>query len=284
MRAWLIGQERWVLPQGGAVMGILNVTPDSFSDGGSHEGLAGAMAHAERLMAEGADVVDVGGESTRPGAAPVPEEVEIARVVPVIREMRRRWDVRISVDTRHACVARAALEAGADIVNDVAGLRGDGMAELCAEYGCGVVVMHMQGEPGTMQVAPRYDDVVGEVRAFFEGRLAALLAAGVRRECICWDPGIGFGKSLEHNLALLSHLEEVRVDDLPLLMGLSRKRFLGMVLNDVSAGRGVVPTVAMSLYAGLHGAEIHRVHEVGPLRQALDLWRACDARGGADGR
>lgn len=278
MRTWLIGQERWVLPQGGAVMGILNVTPDSFSDGGSHAGADEALAHAERLMEEGADVIDVGGESTRPGADPVPEEVEVARVVPVIREMRRRWRVRISVDTRHTAVARAALEAGADIVNDVEGLCGEGMAALCAEYGCGVVVMHMQGEPGTMQVAPRYDDVVGEVRAFFVERLSALLSAGVRRECICWDPGIGFGKSLEHNLELLARLEEVRVDGLPLLMGLSRKRFLGAVLDDASAGRGTVPTVAMSLYAGLHGAEIHRVHEVAPLRQALNLWRACDER------
>lgn len=264
-------------------MGILNVTPDSFSDGGSHAGMEKALVHAGKLLEDGADVIDVGGESTRPGAVPVPEEVEIARVAPVIREIRRRWNVRISVDTRHAGVARAALEAGADIVNDVAGLRGDGMAKLCSEYGCGVVVMHMQGEPGTMQVAPRYDDVVGEVRAFFEERLAALLAAGVRRECICWDPGIGFGKTPEHNLELLSRLEEVRVDDLPLLMGLSRKRFLGAVLNDAAAGRGTVPTVAMSLYAGLHGAEVHRVHEVAPLRQALALWRACDAVGPTGG-
>lgn len=284
MRAWLIGQERWVLPQGGAVMGILNVTPDSFSDGGSHAEVDEALVHAERLMEEGADVIDVGGESTRPGAAAVPEEVEMARVVPVIQEMRRRWRVRISVDTRHVRVARAALEAGADIVNDVEGLRAEGMAALCAEYGCGVVVMHMQGEPGTMQVAPCYGDVVDEVRAFFEERLAALLAAGVRRECVCWDPGIGFGKSLEHNLELLARLEEVRVEGLPLLMGLSRKRFLGTVLKDASAGRETVPTVAMSLYAGLHGAEIHRVHEVAPLRQALALWRACDAKRPLGGR
>lgn len=258
-------------------MGILNVTPDSFSDGGSHATLADALRHADSMLEAGADIIDVGGESTRPGAAPVSVEEEIARAVPVVEALRARFgQARISIDTRHAAVARAALEAGADVVNDVEGLRGEGMAELCAEFGCGVVVMHMQGEPGTMQQAPCYKDVVGEVRAFFEERLAVLTAAGIDPACLCWDPGIGFGKTVEHNLALIAHLESLRVAGLPLLMALSRKRFLGAVLEDAAAGREAGATVAMSLYARRCGADMHRVHDVRPLKRALALWNAAD--------
>lgn len=276
-RVWKLRRERWLLPPGGAVMGILNVTPDSFSDGGSHNSLPAALQRAEDMLAEGADIIDVGGESTRPGAVPVPSEEEIARVVPVIEALRARHaGVRLSIDTRHADVARAALRAGADIVNDVAGLRGEGMAEVCAEYGCGVVVMHMQGEPGTMQQAPHYRNVVSEVRSFFENRLASLGASGIDPSCLCWDPGIGFGKTTEHNLALLAHLDELRVGEAPLMMALSRKRFLGVLLGDSTEGRTPEATVAMSLYARVHGAELHRVHDVGALKKALALWNAAD--------
>ena len=277
VRTWQLRRERWVLPQGGAVMGILNVTPDSFSDGGSYKSLDAAVRHARSMLEEGADIIDVGGESTRPGAAPVSMEEEMARVVPVIEALRAQFGpLRLSIDTRHAAVARAALEAGADIVNDVEGLRGEGMAELCARFGCGVIVMHMQGEPGTMQQAPCYNDVVAEVRSFFEERWETLTAAGIDPACLCWDPGIGFGKTVEHNLALVAHLESLRVAGLPLMMALSRKRFLGTVLGEAAAGREAGATVAMSLYARRCGADLHRVHEVQPLKRALALWNAAD--------
>lgn len=276
-RIWKLRREHWALPPGGAVMGILNVTPDSFSDGGSYTDLPAALLRADEMLAEGADIIDVGGESTRPGAAPVPPEEEIARVVPVIAALRARHEgARLSIDTRHAQVARAALEAGADIVNDVAGLRGEGMLGVCAEYGCGIIVMHMQGEPGTMQQAPRYRDVVGEVRAFFEERLEACAASGIDPAAICWDPGIGFGKTVQHNLALIAHLEELRVAEAPMMMALSRKRFLGALLEDPAEGRTAAATVAMSLFARTRGAELHRVHEVGPLKKALALWNAAE--------
>lgn len=258
-------------------MGILNVTPDSFSDGGSYMSPAEAVRHAGLMLEEGADIIDVGGESTRPGAAPVSTKEETARVVPVVEAIRAQFGpVRISIDTRHASVARSALEAGADIVNDVEGLRSEGMAEVCAEFGCGVIVMHMQGEPGTMQQAPFYTDVVAEVRAFFEERLESLVAAGIDPACLCWDPGIGFGKTVEHNLSLIAHLESLRVAGLPLMMALSRKRFLAAVLEDVAAGREAGATVAMSLYARRCGADLHRLHEVRPLKRALALWNAAD--------
>ncbi len=277
LRTWKLRRERWTFPEGGGIMGILNVTPDSFSDGGAHMSPGDAVRHAGAMLEEGADIIDVGGESTRPGAAPVSIEEETARVVPVIEALRAQYgSVRVSVDTRHAAVAREALEAGADIVNDVAALRGEGMAEVCAEYGCGVVAMHMRGEPGTMQQNPRYDDVTAEVRAFFEERLAAFVKAGIDPACVCWDPGIGFGKTVAHNLALIAHLESLRVADLPMMIALSRKRFLGAILDDPAAGRETGATVAMSLYARSCGADVHRVHEVRPLQRALALWNAVD--------
>lgn len=264
------------MPDRGAVMGILNVTPDSFSDGGEYIDPTRALCHAEQLVREGADVIDLGGESTRPGSSEVSPEEEIRRVLPVLKALRRKDDLRLSVDTRHAETARAVLEAGADIINDVNGLRDPAMAKVCAEYGCGVVVMHMKGEPKTMQDAPAYEDVVVEVREFFEGQLARLTEHGVNPACICWDPGLGFGKTTEHNLQLLARLEELRVGDLPMMMALSRKRFLGNILGDATKGRDMVSTVAMSLYAASHGADIHRVHEAGPLVNALTLRHAAE--------
>lgn len=275
-RNWQLRRELWQMPAEGAVMGILNVTPDSFSDGGAYIDPKNAVCRAEEMVREGANVIDLGGESTRPGSSEVPPEEEIRRILPVLKELRRNVAWRISVDTRHVETARAALEAGADIINDVNGLRDPAMAKVCAQYGCGVVVMHMKGEPKTMQNAPVYEDVVAEVRAFFEERLACLTASGVNPACICWDPGLGFGKTTEHNLRILARLETLRVGDLPMMMALSRKRFLGDVLGDADKGRGTVPIVAASLYAAAHGADIHRVHEAGALVDALRMCHAAE--------
>lgn len=275
-RCWQLARERWVLPAGGAVMGILNVTPDSFSDGGLHAGVDAALAHARLLVGHGADMIDVGGESTRPGAAEVAPEEEMRRTRPVIEALRAEFPgLRISIDTRHAEVARAALQAGADVVNDITGLASPEMRRLCAEMPCGVVLMHMQGSPETMQLAPQYADVVAEVRTFFEERLRLAQQAGIAAERICLDPGIGFGKTLEHNLALIRHLESLRVAGRPLLMALSRKRFMGELLGDAQLVReSPLPTVVMSLLAADRGADMHRVHDVAPLRQALVLRQA----------
>lgn len=276
-RHWTLRHGVWQLPAGGAIMGILNITPDSFSDGGEHGDTASALAHADKLLADGAHIIDLGGESARPGSAEVSIDEEARRVLPVLRELRRRHPrALLSVDTRHAAVAEQALEAGADIINDITGLADPAMRALCAAAPCGIVLMHMQGQPRTMQLAPHYDDVVREVRAFFEQRLALAEAAGIARERICLDPGIGFGKNVEHNLALIAHLEELRVADLPLLMALSRKRFMGAVLSGGAPApvREALPTVVMSLLAADRGADLHRVHDVRELRDALRLRRA----------
>ena len=256
-------------------MGILNVTPDSFSDGGRHGSLDRALEHARRMIGEGAEIIDVGGESTRPGAAEVTVDEEIARTRPVVAALRADWDGLISIDTMKAPVAAAALEAGADIVNDVSGLTADpAMAEVCAEGGCGVVVMHMQGDPRTMQLAPRYEDVVAEVRGFFEERLAALVAAGIDPEAICFDPGIGFGKSVEHNLALLRALPDLGVGGRPLLLGVSRKSFIGKILGSTDLADRAWPTVAITARAREAGVMIHRVHDVKPNVEALRMTEA----------
>ena len=257
------------------VMGILNVTPDSFSDGGVHFGVGSALCHARRMIAEGADLIDIGGESTRPGAIPVSAEVEIARTVPVIAALRKEWDGLISIDTCKAAVAAAALAAGADIVNDVSGLLADPqMAAVCAAGGCGVVVMHMQGSPQTMQTAPRYSDVVAEVRAFFAERLATLAAAGIDPAALCFDPGIGFGKTLDHNLALLRALGEISVAGRPLLLGVSRKSFVGKILATDDLDAREWPTVAITASACEKGVMLHRVHSVRPNLEALRMTEA----------
>jgi len=256
------------------VMGVLNVTPDSFSDGGLHADPGAALSQARRMIEEGADLIDVGGESTRPGAGPVAEAEEIARTRPVVEALRAEWDGEISIDTMKPAVARAALEAGASVVNDVTGLRDPEMVELCVERRCGVVVMHMQGEPRTMQHAPRYGDVVGEVRGFFEERLESLTAAGIEAEALCFDPGIGFGKTLAHNLELLRALPELAVGDRPLLVGVSRKSFIGRLLESDRLGERDAPTVALTAWTRESGARIHRVHEVRPNREALRMVEA----------
>jgi len=257
------------------VMGIVNVTPDSFSDGGQHAVPAAALAHARHLIAEGAELIDIGGESTRPGARPVASGLELARTLPVVAALRAEWDGLISIDTSKAAVARAALAAGADIVNDVSGLRLDpAMPEVCAASGCGVVVMHMQGEPRSMQAHPHYADVVADVCGFFAERLACLTAAGIAREALCFDPGIGFGKSLEHNLTLLRQLEQLTVDARPLLLGVSRKSFIGQALQTTAVAEREVPTVAITAFARQKNVMLHRVHEVRPNLLALRMIEA----------
>lgn len=276
MRIWQLRRGAWGLPPGGAIMGILNTTPDSFSDGGRHNSLASALQHAELMADAGADIIDIGGESTRPGADEVDETTEAERTLPVIRVLRQaRPELLISIDTRHPGVAAQALDAGADIINDVTGLAHPDMRRLCASRACGIVLMHMKGEPRTMQQAPHYEDVVAEVHAFFEERIALAEACGIAAERLCLDPGIGFGKSTEHNLALIRHLGELRVRELPLMMALSRKRFMGALLGDVDYVKSSpLPTVVMSLLAAERGADLHRVHDVAELHRALRLRQA----------
>lgn len=257
------------------VMGILNVTPDSFSDGGSHFGIEAAIAHARAMIAQGVDIIDVGGESTRPGSLPVPADEETKRTTPVIRALRAEWDGLISIDTSKASVANAAIESGADIVNDVSGLRADPqMADVCATSRCGLVVMHMQGTPQNMQLAPQYADVVSEVTDFFNERLASLTAQGIDPENICVDPGIGFGKTLDQNIALLKALNQIAPAGRPLLLGVSRKSCIAGMLESTDIKERDWPTVAITSWARQQGTMLHRVHEVGPNLQALRMTEA----------
>lgn len=252
------------------LMGVVNVTPDSFSDGGLYLDPGAAVAHGRELAAAGAEILDVGGESTRPGAQEVSREEELARVVPVIEGVGD-LDVRISIDTSKAPVAAAALDAGAEIVNDVTALRGDpAMAALCAERGCGIVLMHMLGTPRTMQDDPRYGDVVAEVKAFLAERLEAAVAAGIAEERIWLDPGIGFGKTAAHNMELLRRLGELRALGRPLVVGTSRKSFIGRVDGSPPEER-LGGTIASSLLAAAEGAEVLRVHDAAEMRQALTM-------------
>jgi dihydropteroate synthase len=250
------------------LMGVVNVTPDSFSDGGLYLDPGAAIAHGRELAEAGAEILDVGGESTRPGAEPVAADEELRRVVPVIDGLRD-LDCEISVDTSKAAVAAAALDAGAAIVNDVTALRGDPeMAPLCAERGATVVLMHMLGEPRTMQEDPRYDDVVAEVKAFLAERLEAATAAGIAEERVWLDPGIGFGKTAAHNMELLRRLGELRELGRPLVVGTSRKSFIGR-LDGSAADERLGGTIASSVLAAAEGAEVLRIHDVAEMRQAL---------------
>ena len=258
-------------------MGILNTTPDSFSDGGEFAESGQALDHALEMEAEGAAIIDIGGESTRPGAAEVGVEEELARVVPVVRAFARaRGDgTLISVDTSKAEVAEAAVAVGADVINDVSGLCGDRrMLETAAGCGAGLVVMHMKGNPRTMQASPEYGDVVSEVREFFEERLESCDAAGIDRGRLCFDPGIGFGKSLDHNLELLRRLPELRVGDRPLLIGVSRKSFIGKLVGSDAVADRSWGTVALTAFTTELGVEIHRVHEVRPNLEAMRMAEA----------
>jgi dihydropteroate synthase len=265
-------------------MGIVNVTPDSFSDGGLFLDAEAAVAHGHELAWQGAEILDVGGESTRPGAEAVTAEEELARVAPVVEALAREEGagVPVSIDTSKAAVAAAALDAGAEIVNDVTALRADPeLAALCADRDCGLVLMHMLGNPRTMQDNPTYEDVVDDVKAFLAERVEAAIGAGIAEDRIWVDPGVGFGKTLEHNLELLRRLGELRELGRPLVVGSSRKSFIGAI-----SGRGVEErlggTVASNVLAVIAGADVIRVHEALQLRQALDVAEAV--LGGQDWR
>ncbi|WP_296639461.1 dihydropteroate synthase [Roseinatronobacter sp.] len=258
------------------IMGIVNVTPDSFSDGGRFDSQASAVAHALRLLAEGADILDIGGESTRPGAVEVAVADEIARTAPVIAALRDAgMRAPISIDTRKAEVARAALAAGADIVNDVSALTWDrDMAPLVAEAGVPVCLMHAQGTPQTMQKDPKYNDVRFDVHDWLMAAMARAEAAGIDRARIILDPGIGFGKTVAHNLALLAHLALLHGSGCAILLGASRKRFIGVIGGVDQAGERLGGSLAVALQGAAQGAHILRVHDVSETRQALSLWQA----------
>lgn len=267
-------QFEFTFPRPALVMGVVNVTPDSFSDGGKFFDANAAIAHALQLVAEGADLLDIGGESTRPGAAPVSEAEELRRVLPVIEALAPRVTVPLSIDTLKPAVARAALHAGASVVNDVGANRDDdAMWRVVAGAGAGYVLMHMQGTPATMQKNPDYENVVEEVGAFFAERLARLQAAGVRAEQIVLDPGIGFGKSPEHNLQLLAGLNHFTKWGRPLLLGVSRKSFLGKLGGGEADGR-LPGSLACAGWAVAQGVQIIRAHDVAATRQVLRVTEA----------
>ena len=260
-------------------MGILNVTPDSFSDGGRYRDVARAVEHGYRLMEEGAAVLDVGGESTRPGATPVPVEEELRRVIPVVEQLAG-GPVPISIDTRHPEVMQAALAAGATMVNDVNALRAPGALEACAATRAAVCLMHMQGTPQTMQDNPVYGDVSAEVQDFLLERAAVAEAAGIGRERIVLDPGFGFGKTVAHNLALLRQLDRLAAAGYPVLAGLSRKSVLGVVTGQAVSADRLVASVAAALLAVARGAWMLRVHDVAATREALSVWQAVEGGAG----
>ena len=272
---WRAGRHEFRFPRPTLVMGVLNVTPDSFSDGGKFFSVETALERAGQMLREGADLLDVGGESTRPGAAPVSEEEEIRRVVPVIKELALRLQVPISVDTQKPEVARAALLAGASIVNDIATSRtDDAMACVVAEFRAGYVAMHMQGTPQTMQLSPAYADVVREVDAFFAERLKRLEMLGVRHEQVVLDPGIGFGKTLEHNLQLLGALPRFVRHNRPVLLGVSRKAFLGKINCAENPADRLPGALACAALAVRDGVQILRVHDV---RETVQVVRVAEA-------
>lgn len=257
------------------VMAIINLTPDSFSGDGVGGEVSAALARAQAALEAGADILDLGAESTRPGAEPVPEAVEIARIVPVVRALAD-WRVPLSVDTMKPAVMRAALEAGADLINDVNGFRAPGALQAVCDSDAALCVMHMQGEPRTMQIEPRYVDVVGEVAAFLDARVSALCAAGVARERIVLDPGFGFGKTLDHNLKLLTHLDRLCAAGLPILVGVSRKSMLGAITGRPVDQR-LGASVAAALLAVQRGAHIVRVHDVADTVDALKVQAALQS-------
>ena len=262
-RIWKVGDGVFNVSRQGLIIGVLNVTPDSFSDGGKFFAAEKAIEHGLRMVAEGADIIDVGGESTRPGAEPVAAEEELRRIIPVIEKLRAKIDVPISIDTWKADVARAAIDAGAAIVNDVTGGRGDeGMLSLIAETKSAFVIMHMQGTPRTMQNQPQYEDVVSEVADFFRQQYARAIVCNIEPMAIAFDPGIGFGKTLDHNVDLLAQLERLRAHDRPLVIGVSRKSFLGKLANSPEMKNRLAPAIALTSLLRARGADVFRVHDV----------------------
>ncbi|QDV84422.1 Dihydropteroate synthase [Stieleria magnilauensis] len=278
-KVWDIGQRVLTFEHRPLVMGILNVTPDSFSDGGRHNDPRAAIELALQMQTDGADIIDIGGESTRPYSDPVAADEELDRVLPVIAGLAGQLSIPISIDTSKAAVAKSAIDAGAEIINDVTGLEGDAaMAALAADAQVGVCVMHMKGTPQTMQNDPTYGDVVEEIYQYLRQRMEYCLAAGLRRERICLDPGIGFGKTHDHNVHLLQRTARFCELDAPILIGHSRKGFIGKLLGDKTADR-TAATLGVSLAVAAAGADIIRVHDVKPTVDALKLFRAC---GGID--
>lgn len=259
------------------VIGILNVTPDSFSDGGEHATLETAVAHGLRMVAEGVDMLDIGGESTRPGADDVSAEAEVARVVPVIEQLSRQVDVPLAIDTSKPEVMRAAVAAGAGMINDVYALRQEGALDAAAELGVPVCLMHMQGEPRSMQAAPHYDDVVAEVHRFLAERVLACDMAGIERGRVMVDPGFGFGKNLEHNLALLRGLDTLRDLAAGIYVGVSRKSMIGALTGRTAPTERVAGSVTAALLAVQRGAVCVRTHDVAATRDALAVWQAVHA-------
>lgn len=275
MMNWRCLHHVFALDVRGEIMGIVNTTPDSFSDGGRYATPESALDHARRLIGEGAAIIDIGGASTRPGATEVDENEEIRRILPVVRTLAAECpEIALSIDTCKAGVARAAVAAGASIINDVTGFRDAGMIAVAAESGVGVVVMHMQGTPRTMQSDPLYTDLVGEITTFFRNRFVALTEAGVKPEAIVFDPGIGFGKNLEHNLAILRQLDQFTVEGRPILLGVSRKSFIGKLLGSNDLNDRHWPTVAITAHAREQGVALHRVHEVKANLEALRMTEA----------
>jgi dihydropteroate synthase len=259
------------------VMGIVNVTPDSFSDGGAHDTTEAAVAHGLQLVADGADLLDIGGESTRPGSAPVPLEEELRRVIPVIEQLARQTAVPLSIDTFKPEVMRAAVAAGAGMINDIHALRQDGALAAAAELGVPVVLMHMQGEPGSMQDTPQYDDVVAEVHRFLADRMFSAEMAGIAKKNLVIDLGFGFGKSTDHNMILLARSARFLELGVPMLAGLSRKRSIGELTGRDVPRERVAGSVAAHLIAAQRGAAILRVHDVAATVDALKVWAAVDA-------
>jgi len=260
---WKIAGRAVDLSERAIIMGVLNVTPDSFSDGGEFFTTKKAVEQGKRMAAEGAQIIDVGGESTRPGAEAVSADEELTRVLPVIEQLRASISAVISIDTSKAVVARRALEAGATIINDVTGGRADPeMMKLAAESGAAFIVMHMQGKPRTMQAAPQYDDVVREVTNFFRQQYERALEYGIDSMAIAFDPGIGFGKTVEHNLSLLAHLECLRIQERPLVVGVSRKSSLGKMIGSNAMEDRLAPTLAFTALLRQRGANVLRVHDV----------------------
>jgi dihydropteroate synthase len=280
-RIWKIGERVLNVSRRGLIMGVLNVTPDSFSDGGKFFALENAIEHGVIMASEGADIIDVGGESTRPGAEPIGADEELRRVIPVIDQLRSKIDVPISIDTSKAEVARAAIQAGASIVNDVTAGRGDeGMLPLVAETNSALIIMHMQGTPKTMQNQPRYSDVVSEIADFFLQQYARSIGYNIDPMAIAFDPGIGFGKTLEHNLQVLAQLEQLRTHDRPLVVGVSRKSFLGKVVDSRDLEDRLAPAVALTSLLRARGADVLRVHDVRENTGALRITEAILRRAG----
>jgi dihydropteroate synthase len=253
------------------VMGILNVTPDSFYDGGKYFSIENAIGHGEKIVKQGADIIDIGGESTRPGSEPVSESEEIKRVIPVIEKLSKKVSVPISIDTQKSKVARAALDAGASIVNDISAFRNDPlMCEVVKEYDVSVILMHMKGTPKDMQEKPEYEDVISEIKEFFKERIEFARKKGIKEENIVLDPGIGFGKSLEHNIRIIKELAQFKDFGMPILIGPSRKSFIGKILGCMDEDRiwGTAASVAISV---LNGADIVRVHDVSEMKQVVKI-------------